>query len=231
MVKRIVIFLLCFVATNYTIAQQKPLPDIAAKNIGNKIIISWVNEFTVPITTLNIQRSFDSLKNYKTIGSVLSPQSKENGYADVNPPYNKMYYRVFIAFEGGSYMYSNIRRPLKDTSKTVIAIEEKFPWLVVDTGIIIPSKNNITYPSSTIFTAKDNNVIIHLEDAATKHYSVKFYDEAEKFLFELKKIKEDYLIIEKVNFIHFGWFRFELFENGELIEDNKFQIIKDPKKL
>jgi hypothetical protein len=217
-------------------AQNEPLPAIDAKNIGNKIIISWKNELNKPITTLNIQRSFDSLKNFRTVGSVLSPQSKENGYVDIDPPYNKMYYRIFIAFEGGAYMYSNTKRPKKDTSSKTetTPIEEKFPWMVInknDSTIILPNKTTITYPSANIFTAKDNNVILHLQDASTRNYTVKFFDEAEKFLFELKKIKEDYLIIEKVNFVHIGWFRFELYENGELIENNKFQIQKDAKKL
>ncbi len=239
MTKQLSIFLIGLVSFMHTHAQQKPLPIIAVKNISNKIIVSWVNDYTKPITTLNIQRSFDSLKNYKTVGSVLSPQSRENGFADANAPYNKMYYRVFIAFEGGSYVYSNTARPIKDTAaknnNSTTSIEEKYPWMVVvgnDSSLILqPNKPNKTYPSSNIFTAKDNNIIIHLRDASTTKYSVKFYDESEKFLFELKKIKEDYLIIEKVNFVHTGWFRFEIYEDGELIEDNKFQIVKDTKKL
>ncbi len=227
---------LVFISTSFNaIAQQKPLPAIMVKNINNKIIVSWINEFTKPITTLNIQRSYDSLKNYKTAGSVLSPQSRENGYADVNAPYNKMYYRIFVAFEGGSYAYSNVMRPIKDTTKYNNGADDKSPWMAGsgrDSGFIQPpSKPTITYPSSFIFTAKDNNVIIHLNETATRKYSVKFFDDTEKFLFEIKRIKEDYLIIEKVNFVHTGWFNFEIYEDGELLEKNKFQITKEVKKL
>jgi hypothetical protein len=229
-------FLFIFLFSSITtIAQQKPLPVIMVKNINNKIIVSWVNDYTKPITTLNIQRSYDSLRNYKTAGSVLSPQSRENGYADVNVPYNKMYYRIFVAFEGGTYAYSNIMRPIKDSTKYDNAAEEKYPWMKVsnrDSGFIEPpAKPVITYPSSLIFTAKDNNIIIHLTETNTRKYSVKFFDEEQKFLFEIKRIKEDYLIIEKVNFVHTGWFNFEIYEDGELLEKNKFQITKDPKKL
>jgi hypothetical protein len=229
-------FFLVFISTTINVfAQQKPLPVIMVKNINNKIIVSWLNDYTKPITTLNIQRSYDSLKNYKTAGSVLSPQSRENGYADVNAPYNKMYYRVFVAFEGGTYAYSNIMRPIKDTTKYNNVTDEKMPWMIGsgrDSGDIAPpGKPTITYPSSFIFTAKDNNVIIHLSETATRKYSVKFFDETEKFLFEIKRIKEDYLIIEKVNFVRTGWFSFEIFEDGELLEKNKFQITKDTKKL
>ena len=223
-----------FILSNILFAQDKPLPFIQVKNLNNKIVVSWINDYTKPITALNIQRSYDSLQNYTTIGSVLSPQSRENGFADANFPYNKMYYRVFVSFEGGSYIITASARPVKEFYVADNALSEKYPWLVSnkDSGIVFPpSKPQITYPSNTIFTAKDNNIIIHLVNAETKKYSVKFFDETEKFLFELTKLKEEYLIIEKVNFVHTGWFRFELYENGLLIETNKFQILKEIKKL
>lgn len=206
---------------------QAPLPSIAVKNYNNKIIVSWLNELVKPIATLNIQRSYDSLKNFTTIGSVLSPQSRDNGFADANPPYTKMYYRVFIAFEGGSYIITPSSRPVKDTS-----ISANIGFLINGQGRDTTNLDgkSANY-SSTVFTAKDNNVVIHLPGAAVKNYTVKFYDETEKFLFELTKLKEDYLIVEKVNFVHSGWFRFELFENGKQIEANIFQIMKDSRKL
>ena len=234
MMKPFFLLPLFFILSNILFAQDKPLPIIQVKNLNNKIVVSWINDYTKPITALNIQRSYDSLQNYTTIGSVLSPQSRENGFADANFPYNKMYYRVFVSFEGGSYIITASARPVKEFYVADNALSEKYPWLVSnkDSGIVFPpSKAEITYPSNTIFTAKDNNIIIHLVNAETKKYSVKFFDETEKFLFELTKLKEEYLIIEKVNFVHTGWFRFELYENGLLIENNKFQILKEVKKL
>ena len=237
--KQIFIFLAftCIAARSFA---QQPLPFVSARNINNKIIISWVNTYAKPVNTINIQRSYDSLKNFSTIGSVLSPQSRENGFTDDNPPYNKMYYRVFVSFEGGSYVFTPSIRPVKDLSDSG-TVPEKYPWMSTngvfpDSAVITitPGKSEPTYPSQRIFTAKDNNIVIHLPDAAEKKYIVKFFDENEKFLFELTKLKEEYLIIEKVNFVHTGWFRFEVYENGVLIENNKFRIekdLKDPKKL
>lgn len=232
---------------------QSILPDVTVKNIGGKIIVSWRNEYTLPIATLNIQRSYDSLKNYSTIGSVLNPQSQENGYSDNNPPYNKMYYRVFIAFEGGSYIISRPVRPVKDLAVTVVKTEDgkdsivtpvqRFPWQVnplQDSGLVVspstkdpvaPAKPLITYPSRRIFTSRDNSVVIHLPDAAAKKYTARFFDENEKLIFELNKLPEEYLIIEKVNFVRSGWYHFEIYENGELVEKNKFFVPKDPKKI
>lgn len=234
MIKPFFLLPLFFILSNILFAQDKPLPFIQVKNLNNKIVVSWINDYTKPITALNIQRSYDSLQNYTTIGSVLSPQSRDNGFADANFPYNKMYYRVFVSFEGGSYIITASARPIKEFYAADNALSEKYPWLVSNkdsSTIFPPSKPGITYPSNNIFTAKDNNIIVHLVNAETKKYSVKFFDETEKFLFELTKLREEYLIIEKVNFVHTGWFRFEIYENGLLIENNKFQILKEVKKL
>ncbi len=218
----------CFAAPLFA---QEILPGITVKNLSGKIIVSWKNEYKQPVTTINIQRSYDSLKNYTTIGSVLNPQNQENGYADANPPYNKMYYRVFIAFEGGSYIISTPVRPLKDTAAANIAVT-RFPWEKdpkADSTVAAPVNPSINFPSKWIYTAKDNNVVLYLPGAASKKYTATFFDELENKLFELTNLKEEYLIIEKVNFIRSGWYRFELFESGQVVEKNKFFIPKDGK--
>ncbi len=235
MLKSVVsIYFLCFFVSLAKAQQKEPLPNISVKNIGNKIIISWQNNYTKPIANLNIQRSYDSLKNYSTIGSVLSPQSVDNGYADNNPPYIRMYYRVFVAFEGGSYIITTAQKATRDTSTNIDV--SSYAWLNnVNSNTLntdpFPSKPGVAPSSTTIYTAKDNNVVIHLPFATLKKYRAKFYDDANNFLFEVNKLQEDFLIIEKVNFIHTGWFKFELYEGDNLIETNKFQIIKDVKKL
>ena len=241
---------LSFFAVNVT--AQDTLPNITVKNLNGQIIVSWVNNYKAPVTAINIQRSYDSLKNYTTIGSVLNPQNTENGYADAIPPYNKMYYRVFISFEGGTYVFSKIKRPVKEKSEALIVEDTLHPFLVKDNWAAQPTINNakqknmgmqpkpqlpvinnnteiITYPSHRIYTARDNNIVIYLPEAETKKYTLKFFDENDIPLFELNKITESYLILEKVNFIHAGWFHFEVYENGKLIEKNKFQIAKEGK--
>lgn len=239
-----ILFLLILCCSGALLRAQEILPGISVRNANGKIIVSWRNEYQKPVTTINIQRSYDSLNNYSTIGSVLNPQNKENGYADLTAPYNKMYYRVFIAFEGGAYIISTPSRPVKDTGAyTNTAV--KYPWQVdpsVDPNITVPppvivnptapaTPNTpvINYPSKWVFTARDNNVVIHLPDVEIRKYSVKFFDESDKLLFELNNLKDDYLIIEKVNFKKSGWYHFELFESGKSVEKNKFFIGKDGK--
>ncbi len=258
----------CLLAVSLT--AQETLPGITVKNLNGQIIVSWVNNYKIPVSNISIQRSYDSLKYYTTIGSVLNPQNIENGYADSKPPYNKMYYRVFVSFDGGSYVFSKVARPVKeiqltDTANTnanytitpnnsglpTAAADTSFPFLIKGRDksavqTITDTKNNnpkgiqpktnlpaindpeiITYPSRRIFTAKDNNIVIVLPEAENKRYTVKFFEENETPLFELNKLHENFLIIEKVNFVHAGWFHFEIYENGRLIEKNKFFIAKD----
>lgn len=235
--KKILFLLFLFSCTHHFLSAQEILPGISVRNASGKIIVSWRNEYQKPVATINIQRSYDSLANYTTIGSVLNPQNKENGYADLTAPYNKMYYRVFIAFEGGSYIISTPSRPVKDTGAFNNA-SVRYPWQTdpnADPGIIVPpppmnpNAGNIGFPSKWVFTARDNNVVIHLPDVEQKKYSVQFFDEADKLLFELNNLKDDYLIIEKVNFKKSGWYRFELSESGKVIEKNRFFIAKDGK--
>jgi hypothetical protein len=81
--------------------------------------------------------------------------------------------------------------------------------------------------SKYVFTEKEGRVKISLPDATDKKYSVKFYEEDSTFLFEIKKISEPVLMLDKSNFIHAGWFRFELYEDGHLKEKQKLYIPKD----
>jgi hypothetical protein len=219
----LILFVYLSVATVTTTMAQDTLPNIKVKNLSGRIIISWKNAYGANIRNINIQRSFDSLKNFTTIGTVLNPQNRENGFADVKPPYNKMYYRVFVAFEGGSYVFTKSYRPVKDTAKTLAANEK-------DTVIITELPKPTGYvPSKRVYTGKDNNVVISLPEAAQKKYLIKFFDELDNFVFEVTKVPEPFLVLEKVNFIHSGWFFFELYENGNLIEKHKFFVPKDGK--
>jgi hypothetical protein len=236
-----------------SLTAQEMLPDITVKNLNGQIIVSWINNYKIPVSNINIQRSYDSLKNYTTIGSVLNPQNAENGYADSKPPYTKMYYRVFVSFEGGTYLFSKVERPVKEIQEQVIIMpddslnqflvkdnwtmqpinERNNPSIKIQPKTNLPPLNSngeiISYPSRRIFTAKDNNITLYLPEAETKKYTVKFFDEHDTPLFELSKLRESFLIIEKVNFVHAGWFFFEVYENGKLIEKNKFFIAKDGK--
>jgi hypothetical protein len=81
--------------------------------------------------------------------------------------------------------------------------------------------------STYVFTTKDGNVNIALADCTRKKYYVAFYETDNTPVLEVKDIKDPMLIIDKTNFGHAGWFRFELYEDGKLKEKNKFLIPKE----
>jgi hypothetical protein len=258
---------------------QNVLPGITIRKFNDRVIISWLNEYSESLSNISIQRSYDSNRHFITIGSVLNPMNRENGFSDYQPPYDRMYYRVLITFEGGKYTYSESMRPEPDTeigpaytihyrwqyvpppveeiplqTDTFTSIKTN-PIKDIPTAAIpvtppapppvatppplpvkpivpeIPKEHTkeATYPSQRIYTSKDNSIILDLPDASNKRYTVKFFDETDKEIINLSKIQEDFLILEKVNFIHSGWFYFELKEGNNLIEKNKIFIPKDVK--
>jgi hypothetical protein len=218
MQKLLFIFLLFFLLQK--LAAQDTLPRLSVTNISDHILVSWTNPF-VTLTTINIQRSFDSTKNFTTIGSVLDVKNKRNGFIDSKPLSPNMFYRIFLSFEGGTYMFTKSMRPVKDTSRALPDIRE-FQQSVVNTWFV---------PSKLIYTGKENNIIIALPDAAKKKYLIKFFEENGTFIFEINKITEPYLTLEKANFLHAGIFDFEIYENGILIEKHKVYVPKDGRSV
>jgi len=241
---------------------QDTLPKFNVKNIGSKhIIVSWKNNYPV-VKQISIQRSPDSLKNFKTIMSVADPTSKENGYADSKAPDDKLYYRLFIVLENGGFVFTDSKRPVLDSlilikAKTEVKPEVKpeikaeqepentspalkqdvtktdkinFPESPAVANRDINNKKptlNVFVPSMHVYTYKDGNVRINLPENEEKKYSIKFFEENNSLVFEIKEIRQTPVLLDKANFYHAGWFKFELYEDGKLIEKNKFRITKD----
>lgn len=82
-------------------------------------------------------------------------------------------------------------------------------------------------PSKYIFINKYGYVAIQLAKAAHNQYKVIFYDDAGTELFRIKHVKEADLVLDKANFIHAGWFFFEIYENDKFLERNKFYLSRD----
>jgi len=208
-----ILLFFCFLQKNSF--AQDTLPKITVTQLGNKVLVSWVNPFSW-VTTINLQRSPDSLKNFKTIGTVLNVSAAVNGLADTKEFFPSQYYRLFISFEGGNYLFTQSHKPGPDTLNNLPITQE----------IQQPVKTWFVQ-SRHVYTGRDNNIIIFLPDTDKKKYSIKFYEENGAFLFELKKIPEAYLTLDKVNFLHSGLFNFELYDNRIIIERNKIYIPKD----
>jgi hypothetical protein len=109
-----------------------------------------------------------------------------------------------------------------------VRTKDTLSYNTADTIVIKPFVPKEVYkPSKYVFTEKDGNVKIALPMAAEKKYTIKFFDELNTPVMEVKQIKDSVLTLDKSNFIHAGWFRFELFEDGVLKEKHKLFIPKD----
>jgi len=207
---------------------QDTLPKFTVTNAGaTRNIIGWVNTYGL-VKQISIQRSFDSLTNFKTILSVADPNSRQNGFADTKAPNDHMFYRLFIVLGQGQFLFTASKRPEVDSFR------------MARNGWIDRSKDSLNYgfrqgvprrsdfvPSFYVYTNKDGFLFINLPDAEKKKYHIKFYEEDETFLFELKNIKEPALTLDKTNFLHAGWFKFELYNDEKLIEKNRFYLARD----
>ncbi len=288
---------------------QDTLPRFSATARGpGKILVSWHNKYPV-VTQISIQRSTDSLKYFTTLLTVPDPKLPENGAVDSKAPHPNFYYRLFIVFDNGQYLFTPSHRPQSVTGESeAVAREDKAaenvlakavePRIVFvdppvphqaaaiknlsgthgtarisneaysaiiyirrgdsivgrltarqvqpfrdsvlnrtrDTLVFIDGDTLLVKPfvpievykvSAYVYTGRYGNIHVSLPEAGRRHYSVKFFDDNNKLMFELSEIKDPSLILDKTNFQHAGWFRFELYDGDQLKEKNKLFIPKE----
>ncbi len=126
---------------------QETLPNFTAKPMGiNKAQISWQNPYH-NCTQISVQKSYDSLRFFKTIFSPLSPELPVNGFVDNDYlPEVKTYYRIQYVLEDGSFYFSKSKVPglifkvngKQDISKTQLP---KNSILIVNDSLIADIKN------------------------------------------------------------------------------------------
>ena len=109
------LFTFCSLLSAGSLFGQATLPDFTLKNTNGKVSIFWLNDYKKPVKGISVQRSYDSTKNFFSIASILNPQNSVNGFTDSMPPYNKMYYRLFIGFDTGVYILTPSKRPEVNT--------------------------------------------------------------------------------------------------------------------
>ncbi len=224
MVKQLTLTLM-IITLHLSLNGQDTLPRFTLKNIGSgKIVISWVNPLN-NINQISIQRSFDSLNHFKTILSVADPKALLNGYADAKAPNDHMFYRLFYAVQGGAFYFTEAKRAIYDSTLSNTTRLQTGTTTPADSAAL--KKIESFVPSFYVYTQKNGYVFINLPDAERQKYHLKFYEDDGSFIFEIKGIKETALTLDKANFYHGGWFRFELFKDDKLVEKHKFYLPKD----
>jgi len=100
--------------------------------------------------------------------------------------------------------------------------------LTQDQVIIKPfNPENYFKPSIYVVTNKEGFVTLKLPDALQKNYKVVFLTMDNKKLFSINHVTDTELVVDKTNFMHAGWFKFELYEDNKLKEKNKILLQRD----
>jgi hypothetical protein len=229
-----IVAVVIILASVYTVQAQNTnppvLPVFSALIKTGKIQLDFISGFR-DVAQIGVQRSLDSTQYFYTIGYVTNPNDFKNSYSDVKPLPGSNYYRMLITFNNGRYLYTKTYVAVEDT--TIIAGQKLQLADMKDAmaavakqnaanGTEVPKKEEVVkvvwHPSNYIYTTADGNINIKLNDAAEKNYNVKFFEPDGSFLFEVKQVKEPFLILEKAIFLHAGWFNFEITENGKPYE-------------
>ncbi|HEX4957568.1 MAG TPA: hypothetical protein VFV46_05270 [Lacibacter sp.] len=237
---RILLILLTVIFSLTGRAQNDTLPKFTAKKKDGIISVSWINAFK-NASQINIQRSKDSNRNFVTIHSTPNPNAKTYSYIDKTAKNDSGYYRVFVLFEGSNYIFTKAQRAVEVKQELVI----KEPAVINGTGPEdLKTKNNKSNdkiappvnttpvkkawePSVFVYTGDDGNVVIKLPDVTSKKYSITFSREEGRPVFVIPHVKEAYLTLDKATFLKSGWYYFELREDGNVKERNKFLITRD----
>lgn len=224
-------FALFFLSFSYG---QDTLPKFTVKNLGYdrngspSVVISWVNRFD-SLKQVSIQTSHDSIRNYRTLISLTDPNAKMNGFADRNAPHDHMFYRLFVVKGDGQYFFTVAKKPFLDTAKVMTQIESVVAQKlnVKENERETMSKKPGFVPSFYVYTNKEGYVYINLPDAEKQKYHIRFFEEDNTPLFEIKNIRQSGLTLDKTNFLHAGWFNFELYNEEKLVEKNKFYLARE----
>jgi hypothetical protein len=81
--------------------------------------------------------------------------------------------------------------------------------------------------SGYVRRSANGDLVIMVPQTSSGRYKVRFFDERNTLLFEIRQIRDPLLIVEKYNFEHAGQFKYELYRDSFLIEKSFFSIRKE----
>jgi hypothetical protein len=233
--KKTALFILMIFQLNkeHTIVAQSYLPQFSVIKLSNRNNkISWNNPHKNCIQ-LAVQRSTDSVNNFRTILSAQSPELAENGFIDKTAPeQGSVYYRIFYTLKGGAYYFSKTIAPSKENNtieskKTLSKKSSKKKKGAKNKKTKNESTDKRTINSKYVRITDKGDLQINIPKALEIKYDIFIYNEDKKTMFSIDAIHETSLTIEKVNFIKAGWFEYELIEAGKVIERKRFYIQKN----
>ncbi len=219
---------------------QPQLPEVIGAAQRGITLIAWTAQFD-GIKSIAVQRSSDSVYNFTTIGYVKNTKKGPQGFVDGHPLPGKNYYRLYIAFSSDLTWFSNRLRVEVDSAQILAAgiippndsLQKLVPRAIsalsglkfdsttgnllgnIKLPTLAPSMPEIV-PSIYVFTNPFNGHInIELPDVKTKAYDIRFFDNTEKMVLEIDRVRESPVILDKRNFQRKGYFHFEILRDRE----------------
>ncbi len=269
MFKLLLTLILCSIFIIPEAKAQDSLPDFSLESFGiNRTRISWTNQFGEGLMQVNVQVSYDSLRNFGTVFEPLSPSLPDNGFMDNKEYTGKVYYRIFYVLTSGAYFFTQSKspesipesedevgksgkEPYRERTFTVKNMQNVLARLKAseferfrdsiknntkDTLVFVGSNEMVikTYqhPSTDLFNGyiglnQEGFVEIKLPDAKLKKYKLVFKNDNGGHLFTINKVNDTDVILDKTNFLHAGWFYFELYQDEKVIEKSKIYLQSD----
>lgn len=78
--------------------------------------------------------------------------------------------------------------------------------------------------SGIVRCTKNGDIVITIPRDIPGKYRIRFFDEENLLLFEVREIRDPLLIVEKYNFRRAGVFLYEVYWDNQLVERNSFRI-------
>lgn len=213
-------------ATTDVVAQNE-LPALSIETVSGQNRISWICTYE-GIKSMIVQRSEDSVVNFKTIGFIEKPAKGVNAFTDERPLLGKNFYRVLVLFQSELEWYSNTYKVELDS-----ALIAQSRLQVLRTGSTNAKSGstdaagntsaNFTdfyyEPSTQVYTNPyTGHINISLADALEKRYSISFFDPEKEEVLKITRLKQPTVILDKYNFNARGTYSFKLMDAGIVVE-------------
>jgi hypothetical protein len=222
-----------WVITRAGVAQVVMLPDFQVQVLKQGVQLQWTIPAGFPhFLRVGVQRSTDSLYNFSTIGYATPAEVRHMQFTDTHPLGDSSYYKLIFVKSDGSYFFSQTLL-FNGQTASMVTRQEKLSLPTTSKKASV-AKDSATvqsppayHPSIYVFTNPSGNITLSLPDAGEHAYRLVFFDSTGTRVFDIPRINQSLLTLDKSNFLHAGWFQYELYDGQKLMEKWKLYVPDD----
>ncbi len=206
------------------------LPGLKIETTNGQNKISWLSDYS-GLKSVQIMRSQDSVLSFVSIGTIARPRKGVQRFTDKQPKLGKNYYKVRVLFASELEWFSNTYKVVLDSATIEKSRLQSLTTGSTNSRDVDNTEDNANYtdfyyePSTKIYTNPyTGHIMIGLDDARQKRYSLKFYNPRKEEVLYISRIKKKQIVLDKYNFNAKGTYSFKLFENDEIKETGYITI-------